>query len=142
MAYGAGGDCSETFCDKQDHDGWARVLYMLPRWLLYTTPGKKTSAAGAEPTRLNAETIRKRTYTSKAGLWDWLDKAPMEHSPLPITTRYGKGHKKSKRKAEEERQQEVSAMAEKQEEARTKKFIALARGGELSKALPLLRAGG
>ena len=69
IAHGKTGGCVEEFSTTFPHDGWARVLYMIPRWLLHTKPNDENTVVGAESTRLNSARIRKRVDWFREGKW-------------------------------------------------------------------------
>ena len=67
MAHGPPGteNFSQPFEGKLEHDNWARLLYLLPRWLLVKPRGKR---------QLHAGEIRGRVDSFMANEWRTLDK--------------------------------------------------------------------
>jgi hypothetical protein len=67
MAHGppGTGNCTQPFEGKLEHDNWARLLYLLPRWLLVKPRGKR---------QLHAREIRGRVDSFMANEWRSLDK--------------------------------------------------------------------
>ena len=60
------GNCTQPFESKLQHGGWARVVYLLPRWLLAKPRGKR---------QVRAREIRGRIDSFMANEWKVLDKA-------------------------------------------------------------------
>ena len=67
MAHGppGTGNCTQSFEAQLKHDSWARLLYLLPRWLLVKLRCKR---------QLHAREIRGRVDSFEANEWRVLDK--------------------------------------------------------------------
>ena len=68
MAHGppGTGNCTQPFESKLQHDGWARMVYLLLRWFLAKARGKR---------QVHAREIRGRVDSFMANEWKVLDKA-------------------------------------------------------------------
>ena len=80
MAHGppGTGNCTQPFEGKLEHDNWARLLYLLPRWLLVKPRGKR---------QLHAREIRGRVDSFMANEWGILDKTARLAGTTPAKRR-------------------------------------------------------
>lgn len=140
LAHGITGDCTGQFREHSPHDGWAKTLLMLPRWLFHAVPGNKTKK-GAERVKINSKKIRERVDDFHKGRWQELDdeciRSVSQTNPGIVTN--GSGNKKTRRKNSENLEKESEKFQKIEEEQRNNRVIKLVREGEISKASRTLK---
>ena len=112
LAHGHKDNCTGSFSETLPHDGWAKTLLMLPRWLFHAVPSSKT-AKGKAAVKINAEKNRQRVDDFRNGKWQKLDEECTTTVQCTGPDNNKRGCKKTKRKRDEQPGQSFEKYEEK-----------------------------